>query len=369
MSALKKVLGSVSVVGGVIGAAALGGMTAQRRAIQHYRALDDGGAPGGFGREVADRSYSVDAADGVALHVEEVGDPDAPVTVIFSHGWTLQLGSWYFQREALSGGSSQVYDVSRDPAGSHPSARLVFYDQRSHGRSSRAPAGRSRLVDLADDLAAVIGTAAPRGPLVLVGHSMGGMAIMSLAGRRPDLIADRVRGVALISTSATESGRGLSRLWQINGSNPMLPWVATVASRYPQMFERGRMASSDAVWLATRSLGFADEAVPAPLVDYLDQMISATPIEVIAEFAPALFSHDTTAGLAALAGVPSLVAVGTDDRMTPPDRAETIVAALPRSESLILPGAGHMAIMEQPEPINAAVGRLIRRASGGRRRT
>src|SRR5690606_31084170 len=95
---------------------------------------------------------------------------------------------------------------------SRPQARLVFYDQRSHGRSSRAAPGHATIDDLATDLAAVIGTAAPTGPLVLVGHSMGGMALLALAGRDPDLFADRVHGVALLSTSANETA-GSERRW------------------------------------------------------------------------------------------------------------------------------------------------------------
>lgn len=366
MSTLGRVLGSVSVVGGVIGAAALGGMTAQRRALRHYRELDQipgWGPADGFRGQPADRSYSVAAPDGVALHVEEVGAADAPVTVVFSHGWTLQSGAWYFQRAALAGGAP-VYDVpGGDRAVAAAGARLVFYDQRSHGRSSRAPAGHSTLAHLADDLAAVIATAAPSGPVVLVGHSMGGMAILTLAGRAPELVADRVRGVGLISTSAAESERGLRRLWQINGSNPVLPWALSAAARYPQLFERSRTASGDAVWLATRSLGFADPAVPAPLVDYLDEMISATPMEVIAEFAPALFSHDERAALARFAHLPAVIVVGDEDRMTPPSRAEMMAAALPSAELIVLPRTGHMAIMERPEPINAAIDRLIRAAA------
>ena len=41
---------------------------------------------------------------------------------------------------------------------------------------------------------------------MLVGHSMGGMTIMALAEQRPELFAERVAGVALISTSAGEVG-------------------------------------------------------------------------------------------------------------------------------------------------------------------
>lgn len=374
MSALGRVVGSVSLVSGVVTAAALGGMTAQRMALHRYRQLDQvpgWGPTDGFDAPPTDRSYSVAAADGVALHVEEVGAADAPLTVIFAHGWTLRLGSWYFQRVALSGrgadGSAGAdHDgVSGDAAASSRSTdgerppRLVFYDQRSHGRSSRAAAGHSTMNDLADDLAAVIATAAPTGPVVLVGHSMGGMAMMTLAERQPALFTSRVRAVGLISTSAFEDSRGWSRFLQINGSNPLLPAVLSAAARYPGMFERSRSATRDAMWLMTRALGFADPQVPAPLVDYLDEMISSTPVDVIADFGPALFSHDQRGALPTLAELPTLIAVGDQDRMTPPPRSRALARALPQAEFLIVPNAGHMAMMEAPEAVTGALGRLL----------
>lgn len=391
MGVTGKVLGSVAVVSGVIAAAALGGMTAQRAALHRYREFDQlpGGAPaGGFAGQQADRAYSVVAPDGVALHVEEVGPADAPLTVIFSHGWTLQLAAWSLQRAAFAPQPSGDVRLARDAGDAEPSRdlvaarpaksqqvqglpalRLVFYDQRSHGRSGRAPSGHYRLADLADDLAAVIATAAAEGPVVLVGHSMGGMAILTLALRDPQLFAARVRAVALISTSASEETSGLAGFAQINGANPVLNWAMAIAGRYPRPVERARIASHDAVWLATRALGFADPAVPAPLVDALDEMISATPIDVIAQFAPALFRHDETAALPVLATMPVLIAVGDQDRMTPPARSVAMAAALPEAELLVLPGSGHMVTMERAAEINAALARLIRAAATDESRT
>lgn len=369
VGAVGRVVGSVSLVSGVVTAAALGGMTAQRMALHRYRRLDQvpgWGPADGFDAPPTDRSYSAATADGVALHVEEVGPTDAPLTVIFAHGWTLQLGSWYFQRVGLAdlGSGRPAPDDSAPKRSSSageadPRLRLVFYDQRSHGRSSRAPAGRSTMADLANDLETVIGTAAPSGPVVLVGHSMGGMALLALAERDPALFAERVRGVGLISTSAYEDSRGLGRFLQINGSNPLLPLMMTAAGRYPRIFERSRHLSHDAVWLATRALGFADPKVPAPLVDYLDEMISGTPVDVIADFAPALFAHDERDALPLLTRIPTVIAVGAEDRMTPPDRSQSLAESLTQAESLVIPNAGHMAIMEAPDVITAALARLV----------
>ena len=63
--------------------------------------------------------------------------------------------------------------------------RLVLYDQRSHGRSERASRESCTIEQLGHDLDAVIRALAPEGPLVLVGHSMGGMTIMALAEQTP----------------------------------------------------------------------------------------------------------------------------------------------------------------------------------------
>ena len=75
---------------------------------------------------------------------------------------------------------------------------MVLYDQRSHGRSERAPRESCTIEQLGHDLDAVIRALAPEGPLVLVGHSMGGMTIMALAEQNPELFTERVVGVALV---------------------------------------------------------------------------------------------------------------------------------------------------------------------------
>ena len=114
--------------------------------------------------------------DGAALHVEEVGAPDAPLTVVFAHGWALRMGSWYYQRSAwparvrcrdragateVGAGRCRPSPPERAAAGS---IRMVFYDQRSHGRSSRGtdPHPHDRNCS-AQDLATVIATAVPTG--------------------------------------------------------------------------------------------------------------------------------------------------------------------------------------------------------------
>ena len=131
MSTWGKVIGTASLGAGLIGAAAFGGVTAQRRAVRRYRA-SAGGDETGYDLLAADRTYSVLADDGVALYVEEVGPLDAPLTVVFGHGWTLRSGAWHYQRLGLA---DWTPDGDRSPGGP-AGVRLVFFDQRSHGKSS-----------------------------------------------------------------------------------------------------------------------------------------------------------------------------------------------------------------------------------------
>ena len=127
----------------------------------------------------------VTAPDGVRLHVETTGPLDAPLTVVFAHGWTGDLTVWRHQRDALA----------------QLPVRQVFYDQRGHGYSSYLP-GTAEIRTLAGDLHAVLNAVAPRGPLVLVGHSMGAMSIMALARMHPALFGSRVTATVLMATSA-----------------------------------------------------------------------------------------------------------------------------------------------------------------------
>ncbi|WP_157970608.1 alpha/beta fold hydrolase [Nakamurella deserti] len=381
MSVLTRVLGAAGVVGGVVGAVALGGVTAQKVAVRRaHKPVDNGGET--YDSIDADRNYSVVAADGAALQVEEVGPLDAPLTVVLVHGWALRMGSWYYQRRGLTGpdfgaatppaavevGAETVAATASTASAPAVPVRLVFYDQRSHGRSSRGPEPHPSVEMLGQDLAAVLATAVPHGPVVLVGHSMGGMSVLALAGADPTYMAARVAGVGLLSTSATQTPTAeIGRIF-LRGSNPVVKVVSNVAARYSTVLERSRPVARDAVWLVTRLIGFARKDVPVSLVDYLDEMLSDTPIEVIADFVPGVLAHDQTAALPALAGIPALVLCGDSDRITPPAQSRFLADALPDAEFVLVERAGHLAMMEAPEETNDALRRLLHRAQAYVRR-
>ncbi len=156
--------GRAGWLAGAAGVAAVGsaaGVTAAR-SLRRKVTSDDPHTDEDFELLDADRSCVVTTPDGVPLAVREVGPESAPLTVVFAHGFCLRMGSFHFQRARLS---EQWGDQ----------VRMVFYDQRGHGQSGEAPPDTYTVEQLGQDLESVLAVMAPRGPVVLVGHSMGGM--------------------------------------------------------------------------------------------------------------------------------------------------------------------------------------------------
>ncbi|SNR98966.1 Pimeloyl-ACP methyl ester carboxylesterase [Geodermatophilus pulveris] len=309
----------------------------------------------------ADRTALVAADDGVLLAVEEVGPPDAPLTVVFCHGYSLSMASWTFQRRALGAALATAN-------GARPTARLVFYDQRGHGGSGRGPAEHSTMRQLGRDLDAVLRARAPSGPVVLVGHSMGGMTVMALAAQRPELFGARIVGAALLSTSSgnlADIDLGLPQvLTRLRGA--VVPIAAFAMRRRPGLAERTRRLAADLVSQVTWSLSFASRDVDPALGRYVDSMIAGTPVDVIAEFYPALAGLDESASLEPLGRVPVLVLTGDADTLIPPGHSEAIVELLggaerPGVEHVVVPGAGHMVLLEKHDEVTAALSALLRR--------
>jgi pimeloyl-ACP methyl ester carboxylesterase len=364
------------IAGAVVGLAAAGtavGVTVSRTA-RHRRSvggpadIDERSAaelreddPLGPSSRPADRTALVQADDGTLLAVEEIGPRDAPLTVVFVHGYSLSMASWTFQRRALA---AELATAN----GHRPDARLVFYDQRGHGSSRRGPAEHSTIEQLARDLETVLATRVPRGPVVLVGHSMGGMTILGLAALRPDLFGSRIVGAALVSTSSgnlADLTFGLPEmLTRVRAA--VLPVAAWTMRHRPAFAERTRRLAADLVSAATWSLSFASTDVDPALGRYVDAMIAGTPVDVIAEFYPALAGLDETGSLEPLKRIPVLVLTGEKDRMIPPEHSDLLAEHLDGAvEHVVVPGAGHMVLLEKPEVVTEALTRLIRRATAG----
>lgn len=355
---MSRVWQALAWTGGVLGAAVTGtavGVAAHSSRIASQRrdgAEGDPYADEWIGRLKPDRQSTVAADDGVPLAVQEINPADggeAELTVVLVHGYTLDSRCWHFQRREL-------------PELTDPRVRVVLYDQRSHGRSGQSGRRNSTIDQLGRDLDAVLRATTGRGPIVLVGHSMGGMAIMALAEQRPKLFRDRVRAVALIGTSAGEVGTsGLPRPW-LSRHNPLTRGLGVVAGWQPALVERARRVGDQLTWSIVRGLAFGDREVSPSLVDLMDDMITGTTVESVTDFLDTLGSHDRRAALAGLRHCEVLVLSGDADRLTPFSHSEAITAELPDAELVRVEGAGHMVILERNELVTAHLVGLVRRA-------
>ncbi len=322
---------------------------AEKVAVGRKRLRPDPAAAEPLG-QLRGRSLTVLADDGLPLHTEIDGPRRAPITVIFSHGFALNQDCWHFQRRDLGAPGNRY--------------RLVFWDQRSHGRSGRSDPDRENIDQLARDLQAVIRAVAPGGaPVVLVGHSMGAMTIMALAGQHPELFGRQVTALVLISTSAGGLGQmtlGLPGPFAavLRRAAPGVLRGAAKAGR-AALVERARHAGGDLAFLVTRFLAFGDPNTSPAITDFVEQMIRATPVEVVSRFVDTLIEHDKYAALPTLGKVPTLVIAGGRDRLTPRSLAEEMAAQIPGAEMIVDEHAGHLIMLERPEFVTAQLRELI----------
>jgi pimeloyl-ACP methyl ester carboxylesterase len=294
--------------------------------------------------------HPVRTEDGLDLFVE-VDEPDGDgsgVTVVFVHGYALNLDCWHFQR--------------RDLRGRH---RLVLFDQRAHGRSMRSDKTRCTIDQLGRDLRQVLDRVSPHAPVVLVGHSMGGMSIMALAEQEPGLFGDRIVGVALVATSAGDLDRVTFGLPGLPGRllHRVGPGALATLARVPEVVERGRKAGSELAYMLTQRYAFGGEVSPE-VADFAEQMLAGTPIGVISAFFPVFAEHDRYDALAGLRHVPVVVVGAGEDKLTPASHSREIARRLSSASAVDIEGAGHLVMLEFPDEVTAAIEKLLARVTG-----
>jgi pimeloyl-ACP methyl ester carboxylesterase len=351
----------ISVLGAVVGVAAAGvaaGVTAERLLLRRTRYRPDDPYEGEkFGELPFDESLTVTGPDGIDVYVEIVeptdgidldlgfsftpqGNPEP--TLVFVHGFCLDMGTFHFQRAELTRRGDY---------------RMVFFDQPGHGRSGKLSHGEYTLDDLGETLKAVLDETVPDGPLVLIGHSMGGMSIMALAEKHPELFAERVRGVVFMSTSGgklDEVSFGMPDFLARFGK-PLVPVIIGSGKLTSPVIDSVRRASTDLGWLLTRRYGFGS-AKPSPsVVSYVERMNSRTGTEVVARYLRAIYTHARYPALEALKRSKVLVICGDKDLLTPLSHSEEICRFLPDAELVVVPNAGHVPMLEFPEVVDLAL--------------
>ena len=354
---------SFAYAAGGLGAAAVAalatGVVVERRVVKARRA---GAAEADRLGALRSEPVQVTTDDDVALHAEV--DEVAPyaqqtkskprrrrgrgTTLVFVHGYALNLDCWHFQREALRGRQ-----------------RMVFYDQRSHGRSGRSDREHATIDQLGDDLVRVVEELAPHDDVILVGHSMGGMSIIAMAEHHPEFFAERVRGVALISTTAggLQPHRTVSR-WIPDGLGQLVaPRLVAALAKAPELVDSARRPGSNIGFLVADQFAFGRKNVPAAEVEFLDEMLASTSFDVLAEFFPSFTALDKFDYLEPFAAVPTTVICGTKDKLTSIGHSRKLAQRIPGARLIECEGAGHMVIFEERDRVNAAIISLADNAS------
>ncbi|MGN9916803.1 alpha/beta fold hydrolase [Micromonospora palomenae] len=345
-TAAGKVAGVVGAAVGVAAAGLAAGMVSERVLVRRLKAdPTDRYAHEVFGEQRYDDAFRLELPDGTDIHVEVV-EPTRPApgrpTVVLVHGFCLDMGTFHFQRKLLA------------ERGEH---RIVAYDQPGHGRSGRLESGEYDLAALGRTLRRVIDRTAPEGPLVLVGHSMGGMTIMAFAELYPEMFGDRVVGTVLMATSGgliAETKLVAPALIGRVGA-PVL-YMMSNATRYGgTVIDRARKSTSNVAWLLTRKYGFGTRKPSPALVSYVEEMNSRTSADTVTRYLRTLATHSRFPALAALSGTPVLVVVGDKDMITPVTHSEEIVRRLPHARYIKVNDSGHVVMLEHADEVNKAL--------------
>ena len=211
----------------------------------------------------------------------------------------------------------------------HHGFSVLAPDLPGHGRSKGK--ALSTIADMADWTAALL-DAAGATRATLIGHSMGSLIALETAARHPDKVA----GLSLIGTAAT----------------------MTVGPDLLKAAEANDITAIDmvSIW----GLGFKAE-LGGSLAPGLWMHQGAQ--RVLQRCAPGVLHNDLAAcnayqnalTAAAQVKVPVTVILGERDMMTPAKAGKTLAAAIPNARTIVLPGAGHMIMVEQPDELLAAL--------------
>jgi pimeloyl-ACP methyl ester carboxylesterase len=310
VSGSRRVLATLAVAAGIAAGAAAAAYAGERALLRSLRDRPDPDA-GRLGDLDVDDTYRLPTHDGGSAYTVSRGHGPP---IVFSHGVTISSRVWVKQFQEL-------------PAAG---VRVIAFDHRGHGESVVGSSGHS-VDNLAADLRTILERLDLRGA-ILVGHSMGGVATQAFAINHPDVLAERVAGIVLLSTFAKTSVSASRRL-------------RGVAERVTGTVDIGRLASRPELGTVAARVGFGREPV-ASQVELSRQMLAHCDLATGREAMSALLGLDLTAALPGL-DVPALVIGGTADVLTPPAESRRLAALIPDARLELLAGAGHMIMLER----------------------
>lgn len=279
------------------------------------------------------RRYALPVGDGVNLSVDEWGPSEPVATVIATHGWALSGASWERVVDELKVVSSHL--------------RVITYDCRGHGASDPV---EGDLATLAGDLAVLIERLTPDGPLVLVGHAMGGAAVLALAERRPDLVAERVDGIVLLSTTAGGLVPAERR--------DRIPGFELLTRLNRQVLRRGLLKERPLPLVRAAARLLYGKGVDHADIDAAAVDATRTHPPAAAALLTSLLAADLESAVERYVDTCVAVVCGASDRIVRSSQGRAIADHL-HGRFVVLPGAGHMLPVERPSQVAMVVAGVV----------
>jgi pimeloyl-ACP methyl ester carboxylesterase len=233
--------------------------------------------------------------------------------VLLIHGAGMDRTVWSLQARYLA----------------HHGRAVLALDLPGHGKS--AGPGLTSIAAMADWVTALLDKLGIA-QAALVGHSMGALIALDLAGRRPD----RVRALALLGVA--ERMPVHPDLQAAADRNEVL--AAELVTSWGHA-RRGQVGGHPApgLWMAGSAVRLIDRA----------------PEGALAADLAACNAYDKARERAAAVRCPTLFLLGAADRMTPPSKAKPLIDAISGAQVVTLPTAGHMMMTEQPDAVTDAL--------------
>ncbi len=316
MSAGTRALKIAGVATGLTLGAAGAVIGAERAVVRGLRKRADPDF-GRLGPLVFDESRRLPSHDGGSLYTVSRGSTPGGPTFVFSHGVTIDSRIWVKQFESLP----------------ELGARVVAFDHRGHGESVSGHSGHS-IDNLAADVRTVL-EGLDLTDVVLVGHSMGGIAAQAFAIQHAEIARVRVRGLVLLSTFArTPLGAAVR------------PFPGTTA-RVAGWLDLAALTRRPELGTLIARLGFGRHPV-ASQVELVREMLAACSAETGRDAVVPLLGLDLVDDLA-LIDRPTLVIAGTSDVLTPPVESRRLARSIRGARLELIERAGHTIMLERAE--------------------
>ena len=296
--------------------------------------------------ERGDRARRVAAPDGADLHVEEHGPEAGAPTLLMTHGWDLDATAWYYEKRHLA-----------------DRFRLVLWDLPGLGLSSQPADGRYSLERMAQALKAVLDATAGGRPVVLVGHSIGGMTILTFCRLFPETLGREVAGIVLVNTTYTMPlntilAGGLLRAlrWPV-----LVPLLYLTIGLWPLVWAMNWKSYLDgSAHKSTSWTSFSGQETRGQL-DFGAFFTAKQHPGVLAKGILAMLRWDETATLPSI-GVPTRIITSNHDKLTLPRASEEMRRLIPQAELVMVKPAGHPGFIERSVDYDKAIAEFAARA-------